>query len=47
MRYLKYGAIGLFFTASSAYAAAPGAVGTAVHAACCAIGVCCGLPCCD
>ena len=43
IRIAKLVLTGLAMTATSAYAASP----TAFAAACCAIGVCCGLPCCD
>ena len=47
IRIAKFGVVGLLFSATSAFAAAPGAVVAAVSGACCVIGVCCGLPCCD
>lgn len=45
-RFARYGIIACALTASSAYAAAPGAVVAAVSGACGALAVCCGLPCC-
>lgn len=38
----KLSVLGLGLSASAAFAAAPGAV----SAACCALGVCCGMSCC-
>jgi hypothetical protein len=42
IRFAKIAIVLFAGTASAAFAAAPGAV----TAACCALGVCCGLPCC-
>jgi len=39
---IKFAAIGAAFVSSTAFAASP----TAFAAACCALGVCCGMPCC-
>lgn len=45
-RYLKFTAIAFALSSSAAFAADPGAAATAFHNACCALEVCCGLPCC-
>ncbi len=42
IKFAKIAAVLLATSAGTAYAAAPGAVA----AACCALGVCCGMPCC-
>ncbi|MBP7951920.1 MAG: hypothetical protein KAZ17_00385 [Sphingorhabdus sp.] len=47
IKLLKIAAIALSTSAVTAYAAAPVAVTTGFMAACCAIGACCGMPCCD
>lgn len=46
IRFIKLTVVGLAISSSAAFAAAPGTVTAAVGAACCALGVCCGMPCC-
>ena len=46
MTIAKFALVGFGLSASAAYAAAPVAVTTSVAAACCALGVCCGMDCC-
>lgn len=46
IRFTKLAIVMIAMTATSAYAAAPGAVTNAVDSACCALGVCCGMACC-
>jgi hypothetical protein len=46
IRLAKIAAIAVSLTAGTAFAAAPVAMSSGFHAACCAIGACCGLPCC-
>lgn len=33
-------------TTTAAFAAEPGAIAATFNAACCALGACCGMPCC-
>lgn len=46
VRFVKIAVVMIGMTATSAYAAAPVALTGAVASACCALGVCCGMPCC-
>lgn len=44
--FVKVAAVLATMIPATAYAANPGTIHATVQAACCALGVCCGLPCC-